>query len=71
MTKMTEGQRKSYLTDWVANHEVADYLASITEKSVNPFLYFFRQVAYDHPEALDNIKFEEAERIKEEEQFKG
>ena len=26
MSKMNEGQKKSYLTDWVANFEVADYL---------------------------------------------
>ena len=59
------------MTDWVANFEIVEYLSSIVDKSVNPYLYFFRQVAHDHPEALDNVKWEEAERIKEEEQFKG
>ena len=64
MSKMNDGQKKSYLTDWVANFEVADYLSSITEKSVNPFVYFFRQSAYDHPEAIQNLKWEESERVK-------
>lgn len=30
MNKMNEGQKKSYMTDWVANFEVADYLENIS-----------------------------------------
>lgn len=55
---MTETQRKSYLTDWVATFEIADYLAGISLKSVNPYLYFFRQVGIDHPKAFAKVKFE-------------
>ncbi len=54
---MNESQRKNYLKDWVANYEVCDYLEQITEKAVNPNLFFFRQSAYDHPEAMKDIKF--------------
>ena len=28
--KMTEAQQKNYLKDWMANYELADYLASIS-----------------------------------------
>ena len=28
--KMTEGQQKNYLMDWMANYELADYLAGIS-----------------------------------------
>lgn len=49
MTKMNDGQKKSYMTDWVANYELADYLENISEKVINHQLYFFRQVSCDHP----------------------
>ena len=49
---MTDAQKKNYLKDWVANFEVEDYLESIAEKMLNPRVFFFRQVAYDHPDAL-------------------
>lgn len=66
MMKMNESQKKSYLTDWVANFEISDYLDNISDKILNHNVYFFRQSAYDHPSALENLKFEEAERVKEE-----
>lgn len=49
---MNDSQKKSYFTDWVANFECCDYLESISDKLVNPQLYFARQVAYDHPVAM-------------------
>lgn len=71
MKLMNESQRKSYMTDWVATFEMSDYLDHITDKMINPQVYFFRQVSFDHPDAMQNIKFEEAERVKEELDFKG
>ena len=38
---------------------------------INPQVFLWRQVAYDHPEAMEKLKFEEAERVKEEEEFQG
>ncbi len=46
---MTQSNKKNYLKDWVASHEVCDYLESITDKMINKNVYFFRQIAYDHP----------------------
>lgn len=49
---MNDSQKKNYLRDWVANYEIVDYLAFINDKMINKQVFFFRQVAYDHPEAL-------------------
>ncbi len=58
MNKMNQSQKKSYMTDWVANFQLSDYLQSISDKVVNHQVYFFRQSAYDHPKALELLKFE-------------
>ena len=50
--QMTENQRIKYIRDWMANYEVEDYIESIADKMLNPNVYFWRQVAADHPEAL-------------------
>ena len=71
MKLMNDSQKKSYMTDWVANFEMSDYLSQISDKMLNNQVFFFRQVSYDHPEAMEKLKFEEAERVKEEEEFKG
>ena len=55
------------MKDWVANFEISDYLRF--KKLEN--IYFIRNVAYDHPELMDTIKFEEKDRIQEELTFKG
>lgn len=52
MTKMNDTQKKDYLKDWVANYEIVDYLAFINDKMINQQVFFFRQVAHDHPKAL-------------------
>lgn len=49
---MNENDKKSYLTDWVANFEVADYLDALSERTKAKNIYFFRQVGYDHPQAM-------------------
>jgi hypothetical protein len=61
---MSEKDKKFYCKDWVANFEIQDYLASIKDKFINSQVYFFRQSAFDHPEAVKNTKYEEAERAK-------
>lgn len=45
------------MTDWVANFELADYLENISDKVINHQLFFFRQSAYDHPQAMEKIKW--------------
>ncbi|CAD8064463.1 unnamed protein product [Paramecium primaurelia] len=57
----------NYLKDWVANFEISDYLRE--KKFEN--IYFIRNVSWDHPELMDNIKYEEKDRIQEEIPFKG
>ncbi len=46
--KMTEKERKFYLKDWVAPHEITDYLANNLWSCVNKQVYFYRQCAYQH-----------------------
>lgn len=55
------------MKDWVANFEISDYLRE--KKFEN--IYFIRNVSWDHPELMDNIKYEEKDRIQEEIPFKG
>ena len=54
---MNDSQKKSYMTDWVANYEIANYLSQISDKMLNNQVYFFRQVSYDHPEAMEKLKY--------------
>lgn len=46
---MSDPQKKAYIKDYVANYEIADYLEGISDKMVNKQVYFFRNVAFDHP----------------------
>lgn len=39
------------MKDWVANYEISDYLRCFKKENV----YFIRNVAWDHPEALKDI----------------
>ncbi|CAD8089373.1 unnamed protein product [Paramecium sonneborni] len=57
----------NYMKDWVANFEISDYLRS--KKFEN--IYFIRNVAFDHPELMNEIKYEEKDRVQEELPFKG
>lgn len=50
---------QNYLRDWVANYEISDYLKSKKLKGV----YFIRNVAYEYPEEIEKVKFEELQRI--------
>ena len=54
---MNDSQKKSYMTDWVATFEIANYLNQISEKMLNNQVYLFRQVSYDHPEAMEMLKY--------------
>lgn len=64
-----ENAEKGYMTDWVANYEISDFLRSVPDLCEN--IVFLRQVAWDNPEALENVKHEEKERLSEEAEFKG
>jgi hypothetical protein len=68
---MSDGDRKKYLKNWVANYEIADYLEQRVEEYRNKQVFFFRQCAYDHPAELAAVEHEEKERVQEEEPFKG
>ena len=52
------------MTDWVANYQIIDYFCHISDKMVNSQVFFFRQVAYDHPKEIAKLTYEEAERVK-------
>ena len=58
------------MKDWVANYEISDYFCKLQAESIKN-IWYFRNVAYDHPEQLKKITDEEAERLTEELQFKG
>lgn len=58
---------QNYLRDWIANYEISDYLKSQNLKEV----YFIRNVAYEYPEEIPKVKFEEKQRILEEKPFTG
>lgn len=60
---MNDNDRKSYLKDWVANYEIADYLEQRVEEYKNKQVFFFRHCAYDHPAEMADIKLEEKERV--------
>ncbi|CAD8165149.1 unnamed protein product [Paramecium octaurelia] len=62
-----EKEGKKYLNDWVANFEISDYLR---EKKLEN-IFFIRNIAYDHPEAMEKLQFEEKDRIVEEAPYKG
>ena len=55
----------------MANYEIEDYLGEFSPGFVNKAVFFFRQVGYDHPDLMEKVKHEEAERIKVENCFKG
>ena len=68
---MCPTEKTYYLKDWVANFQVLDYISSISDKMINKQVFFFRQCAYDNPDAIKDVKYEQSERVKEEVEFKG
>ena len=57
MKVMNDSQKKSYMTDWVATFEIANYLNQVSDKMLNQQVYMFRQVSYDHPEAMEKLNY--------------
>lgn len=55
-------QRKAYLKDYVANYEIADFLEFYIDSMPNKQVFFFRQSAYDHPDLIKTLTFEQAWR---------
>ena len=56
----------------MANYEIADYLENVIEKLPNQQVFFWRQSAYDYPELVKGLQYEEAWRTEQEElPFKG
>jgi hypothetical protein len=53
---MSKYDATNYMRDWVANYEIEDYLRGSVGGYMNRNVYFFRQVAYDHPEAMKGVK---------------
>lgn len=56
-----------YMKDWVANYEISDYL----RVHDIPNSFFVRNVAFEYPEEVKKIKYEEKERVEIEKQFIG
>lgn len=56
-----------YLKDWVANYEISDYLRD----HEIPNAFFVRNVAFEYPEEVEKLKYEERERAEIEKQFIG
>jgi hypothetical protein len=54
--KMSKYDAGNYMRDWVANYEIEDYLRESVRRYQNGNVYFFRQVAYDHPDLMKGIK---------------
>jgi len=55
---LTDHERRNYLKDYVANYEIADYIENCIDELPNKQIYFFRQAAYDHPELVNQLKYE-------------
>jgi hypothetical protein len=69
---LTDHERKRYLSEYVANYEIADYLENLIDDLPNKQIFFFRQSAYDHPQLVKDLTYEEAFRTETEEPpFKG
>ena len=65
----TRRDEDGYITDWVANFEISDYIQSINSELDNVF--FLRHCGWEFPELAAETKHEEARRIEEEKCFKG
>lgn len=59
------------MRDWVATYEISDYIRVEQERYPDLPVHFFRNVAFDYPEEIAKLKFEEKERVSEELPFKG
>lgn len=65
-----EKDKLNYMRDWVANYEISDFIQGL-EPVLKANIWFFRNCAYDHPDEMEKINREEAERVVEEKPFKG
>ena len=55
---INDHERKKYLSDYVANHEIADYLENNIDDLQNKQVFFWRQSSYDFPEIIKELKYE-------------
>lgn len=62
-------EEDNYLKDWVANYEISDTLQITSPDLEN--LFFLRYCGLDFPDLAAKAMHEEANRLKEEEPFKG
>jgi len=64
-----EREKRGYLSDWVANFEISDYIKENFQG--NDHIFFIRHLNEGMGIPLDLLKHEELKRLKEEEEFKG
>ena len=54
--KMPKKEENNYMRDWVANYEIEDFINQFSKDFKSKNVFFFRQVSYDHPDMMDQIK---------------